>query len=92
MSTSTQQNLIDLISSLGKESADSLLSIPEIYWVKLMTLIGEKVVNISECLSNKYKDIEYLRQLKPHCYINDRDKVLLAFLEGLSGLSFDNEH
>ena len=66
--------------------------VPYEKWVTLISLIANKIVNrkiYGNSIALLYKDA--LQHLNFSDYLANRDKCVVAFLEGSSGIAFDKE-
>ena len=62
----------------------------------MINLLGEKIIkpNIlsnGTTLSRQYTNVDYLKNMGPRLIINERENILVAFLEGISGRIFKDE-
>ena len=62
----------------------------------MINLLGEKIIKpkiLSDgaALSIQYTSVDYLKIMDPQTYINERENILVAFLEGISGKIFKDE-
>ena len=78
------------------ESPEILSKIPTDIWTQLINLLGEKIIKpkiLSDgaALSRQYTSVDYLENMDSQTYINERENILVAFLEGISGKIFKDE-
>ena len=62
----------------------------------MINLLGEKIIKpkiLSDgaALSRQYISVDYLENMDSQTYINERENILVAFLEGISGKIFKDE-
>ena len=89
-------SLKELINYLNHETPEILSKIPADIWTQLINLLGEKIIkpNIlsnGTTLSRQYTNVDYLKNMGPRLIINERENILVAFLEGISGRIFKDE-
>ena len=70
--------------------------VPYEKWATLISLIANKIVNKKiyndgNSVALLYKDANALQHLNFSDYLANRDKCVVAFLEGSSGIAFDKE-
>ena len=73
-----------------------LKKIPTDIWTQLINLLGEKIIKpkiLSDgtTLSRQYTSVDYLKNMDPQTFINERENILVAFLKGISGRIFKDE-
>ena len=81
---------------LNKLSNSDINSVSYEKWVQLISVIAYKVVNKNiykdgKEISNVYKDFEKLKELYFNSYIEGRDRCIVEFLEGASGISMKGD-
>ena len=85
-----------LITCLETETLQNISTIPDEDWSILIYLITKKaankdVLNDGNNLSQCYKNIDYLKYLNPREFVKERNKIVVSFLEGISGLNFESD-
>ena len=100
-----QCSLQDILKSNGEQLVDGFIDFlvnsncsGVLYekWETLISLIANKIVNKkiysdSNSVALLYKDANALQQLNFSDYLANRDKCVVAFLAGSSGIAFDKE-
>ena len=95
----------DIPKSNGEQLVDGLIDflansdcsgVPYEKWVALISLIANKIVNKKiysdgNSVALLYKDANALQQLNFSDYLANRDKCVVAFLEGSSGIASEKE-
>lgn len=89
--------ILYLINVLENATENNCNKISEDHWAVLFRLLGEKVLQSrikddGVILSQSYKNTEDLCTLNAKDYLADRDTIVVAFLEGMSGLCFSDKH
>lgn len=87
--------LHNLVDKLENESVETLLKGNENLWANLIFLIGNKICNKEIykdglTISKKYKDVNFLIQQDVDRYIKERNRLLVLFLCGVTGLDMSN--
>ena len=95
--TPTDNELETMVDNLlNKLSSSDPNSLSYEKWAQLISVIAYKVVNKNiyedgKEISNVYKDFEKLKELDFNSYIEGRDRCVVGFLEGASGISIKGD-
>lgn len=90
ITTSLLDSITQFMDNLDKHSPEQLAKIDEDIWINLFRKLGEKVIQRRLCIDVKkndqtYKSSETLSKLDVKTYIGNLDKVVNAFLIGITG-------
>ena len=95
--TPTDNELETMVDNLlNKLSSSDPNSLSYEKWAQLISVIAYKVVNKNiyedgKKISSVYKDFEKLKELDFNSYIEGRDRCVVGFLEGASGISIKGD-